>query len=59
MIKVKVIKATQPTAWYHDQIGQIFHTDGKVVNELWYNRFTEFGVKLRFLFRISDVELIK
>lgn len=59
MIKIKVIKAHMDTCWYHDQIGQIFYTDGIIVNRTKYHRFTEFGVKLRFLFEMSDVEIIE
>ena len=57
-IKLKVIKATPPT-WYHNQIGDIFYANNKVIKGVHIERTSQFGIPHRFYFDINDIQVLE
>ncbi len=59
MLKIKVIKSTLPTYWYHDQIGKILYALDEPNKDGDYIQCTEYGIEIRALFDKQDIEIIK
>ena len=61
-LKVKVIKASKPSFWYADKIGEIFEIDRKLYDKGYYWCTSEQDVKINNVsfnsFKSEDVEVI-
>lgn len=57
ILKIKILKTSQPTFWYNKHIGETFYAcDVGLKDELQY--CSEYGVKNRFLFDKNDIKII-